>query len=217
MNTILDDVDRICAESRKRDREADRERLRVENLVNQLWIDTIERWDALFTDDHSFREQVVGIAQRTKRTNAERQFWSNLESVKREIEHSRPTAPALRDRTYHDSFAWYHLPPNLWELREIRHDTRNSTHEIVVGCLITNSSDELEWLALCAHCGTEFSLGERVAQYTIVDGVPSGPFCCSRECADELDIDCGITCTSCGVDKTEKLDCDGNPSCSLCG
>jgi hypothetical protein len=110
---------------------------------------------------------------------------------------------------------WYPYQ-GLWESREIRHDAADSTHEVAVGHLITNSPDPLEWRATCAHCGVEFELGAGGTQYMMgARNTPTGPFCCSKECLDELDVDLGITCVSCGKAKATRRDHHGNPSCGV--
>jgi hypothetical protein len=146
-------------------------------------------------------------------------FYTRMEATKAAVATSRETAHHVRDATYHGEFAWHNLD-GLWECHEQRHDSANSTHPIVVGYLITrHSASPLEWIASCAHCGREFVLDDdhHIQGVWRLDANdrPVGNFCCSRECAEDLDVDLGITCATCGVEKAVRRDAHGNPSCGL--
>jgi hypothetical protein len=144
------------------------------------------------------------------------QFHEQFAAIKRAVAMSRETA-RLRAASFHGEFSWVRYPGGVLECREHRHDANDSTHDFVLGFLVTrHSSDPLEWIASCAHCGAEFELCDDGAVWKLDEyNSPVGHFCCSRECALEVDLELGLTCATCGDSKAVRRDARGNPSCGL--
>jgi hypothetical protein len=117
-----------------------------------------------------------------------------------------------RSATIHHAFGWIHCEGG-YEAIEYRHQPDNTTVSRSLGRLIYKDREH----GVCMHCGREFELYHTPGSaWSFGEYVPEGPCCCSPECELEIDIECGITCTSCGVERATRKDSDGNAECTVC-